>query len=85
MQSFRSHLGLFRWNKVLSQRPHGEFDGVPQFVAEVTVAQDTVDIQVDVPACEGESAKPRTESLLKHPSVKEIINASATLNLNRLF
>lgn len=49
--SLCSHLGLFHRYKVLSQRPHGELDSVPQFVAEVAVAQDTVDVQVDVPAC----------------------------------
>lgn len=45
-----SHLGFFCWYKVVSQCPHGKPDSVPQFVAEVAITQNTVDIQVNVPA-----------------------------------
>lgn len=49
---FCSHLGSFCWYKTISQCLHGKLHSVPQFVAEVTVTQNAVDIQVDVPACE---------------------------------
>lgn len=48
----RSHLGLFCWYKVVSQCLHGKLNSVPQFVAEVTITQNAVDIQVDIPTWE---------------------------------
>lgn len=42
------HLGFFCRHKRVSQSPHGKFNSIPQFVAEVAIAQDAVDIQVDV-------------------------------------
>lgn len=48
----RSHLGFLRWYKVVSQCLHGKLHSIPEFVAEVTVTQNAVDIQVDVPTWE---------------------------------
>lgn len=42
------HLGCFCWHKIVPECPHGKFHSVPQFVAEMTVAQDAADVQVDV-------------------------------------
>lgn len=42
------HLGFLWRYKVVSQGLHGKLHSVPQFVAEVAVTQDAVDIQVDV-------------------------------------
>lgn len=42
------HLGFFCWHKLVSQCPHGKFNSIPQFVAEVAIAQDAVDVQVDI-------------------------------------
>lgn len=47
-----SHLGFFCWYKVVSQCLHGKLNSVPQFVAEVTITQNAVDIQVDIPTWE---------------------------------
>lgn len=53
MVSVRSYLGFFPGHKVVAEGLHGELHSVPQLVAEVAVAEDTVDVQVDVPACRG--------------------------------
>lgn len=44
-----SHLSFFCWYKVVSQCPHGKLNSIPEFVAEVTITQNAVDIKVDIP------------------------------------
>ena len=52
--SLSPYLGFLPRYKVVAESLHGELHGVPQFVAEVAVTKDTVDIQVDIPACREE-------------------------------
>lgn len=52
-----SHLGFLWWYKVVPQRLHGKLHSVPQFVTEVTVTQDAVDIQIDIPTWETNTGK----------------------------
>lgn len=47
-----SHLGFLCRYKVVSQCLHSKLNSVPQFVAEVTITQNAVDIQVDIPTWE---------------------------------
>jgi len=44
------HLSFLCRYKVVTQRLHGKLHSIPQFVAEVTVTQNAVDIQVYIPS-----------------------------------
>jgi len=72
----RSYLGFFPGHKVIAEGLHGELHGVPQLVAEVAVAEDTVDVQVDVPACRGEdrTGERKRESSVIHSAAGNINN-----------
>lgn len=45
-----THLLAGAWLEVLAQHPQREAEGVPDFVAKVSVADDPLDVEVDVPA-----------------------------------
>ena len=66
--SLSSYLSFLPRYKVVAKSLHGELHGVPQLVAEVAVTKDTVDIQVNIPACQeemkGESKRDLSFTLL---------------------